>query len=747
MPMDPSLQTHSMYSFPNPVLRFAMLAAAVILLLPIPGFADEWKPRHDLVSHTGVLTLTELPPPSEVFFSGPASPSDQPAWLEGLKSWRNDRRTLLRYNPSQYDRPDLQWTQRIFSQVQVLIWDRSLYDPEKGDYTVDRFLAETESRIGPIDAVLVWHVYPNLGVDDRNQFDLLRDLPGGIPGLHRMIEQFHQRGVKVFFPILAWDSGTRSEGASPATAMSQLLKEIDADGINFDTLESVPPQFRQASDAIGHPLALEPQFQPRDESLAWTNLSWNDWVTWEGKPYPFVPMVNKNKWMEPRHTVNITDRFTRDKTDSLQHAFFNGQGYATLENLWGFWYGNTPHDAEAILRFTRIERAMADNLLSPDWEPHTPVLQPGVFASRFPASTGTLWTIVNRNEYDVSGSQLVVPHRPGMHYYDLWHGTELTPDLASEKATLSFDLEGLGYGAVLATKMLATGPLQDLMKFMADRSRRPLSSYSRDWKPVPQTIVEIPRTKPAPAAPSGMVRIPEGDFDFQVSGIEIEGGNDPGADVQYPWEDLPRRYHHHREHIPSFYMDRTPVTNAEFKNFLNATHYRPQDDHNFLRAWQNGTFPAGWENKPVTWVSIEDARAYATWAGKRLPHEWEWQYAAQSNDTRPYPWGNDWNPQALPPVDPGPAMRPLSNVTDFPKGASPFGVLDLIGNVSQWTDEYRDPHTRAAIIRGGAAYQPLGSIWYFPQTYRLDEHEKLLLMSPGRDRAGTIGFRCVVDAP
>ena len=723
-------------------MLFAMLLSGTL------SFGGEWKPRHDLVSHTGVLTLTEPPPPGEVFFSGPASPADQPAWLEGLKAWRNARKTLLRYDPSQYERPELEWTQRIFSQVQLLIWDRSFYDPDKSEYTVDRFLSETEARIGPIDAVLIWHVYPNLGVDDRNQFDLLRDLPGGIPGLRRMVERFHQRGVKVFFPILAWDGGTRDEGAAPSSTISQLLKEIGADGINFDTLESVPAQFRQASDAIGHPLALEPQFQPRDESLAWTNLSWNDWVTWEGKPYPFIPMVNKNKWMEPRHIVNLTDRFTRDKTDSLQHAFFNGQGYAALEDLWGFWYGNTPHDAEVILRFTRIERAMADYLRSPDWEPHAPILQSGVFASRFPASGGTLWTIVNRNEYDVTGPQLSVPHRPGTQYYDLWHGVELTPALANQKATLTFDLEDLGYGAVLATDTTPlAGTLKDLMKFMAGRSRRSLASYSHEWKAALQAIVEIAPTKPAQAAPSGMVRIPEGDFDFKVSGIEIEGGNDPGVDVQYPWEDLPRRYHHHRIHMHGFYMDRTPVTNSEFKKFLDTTHYRPQDDHNYLRAWKDGNFPAGWDNKPVAWVSIEDARAFAAWSGKRLPHEWEWQYAAQSNDNRPYPWGNDWNPQALPAVDSGPNMRALAGVTEFPKGASPFGVLDLIGNVSQWTDEYRDEHTRAAIIRGGAAYQPRGSIWYFPQTYRLDEHEKYLLMSPGRDRAGTIGFRCVVDAP
>ena len=68
---------------------------------------DEWKPRHDLIFHTGTINLTP-PPPSEVFFPGPASPSDAPGWLEGLKAWRNDRITRLGYNSSQYDRSDLQ---------------------------------------------------------------------------------------------------------------------------------------------------------------------------------------------------------------------------------------------------------------------------------------------------------------------------------------------------------------------------------------------------------------------------------------------------------------------------------------------------------------------------------------------------------------------------------------------------------------------------------------------------------------
>jgi iron(II)-dependent oxidoreductase len=153
------------------------------------------------------------------------------------------------------------------------------------------------------------------------------------------------------------------------------------------------------------------------------------------------------------------------------------------------------------------------------------------------------------------------------------------------------------------------------------------------------------------------------------------------------------------------------VTNAAFKTFLDTTRYHPQDDLNFLRDWQNGTYPEGWEDKPVTWVSLADARAYASWAGKRLPHEWEWQYAAQGTDRPLYPWGNEGNAFAVPLPDKGRTMRGPDGVSAHPNGANPFGEMDLVGNVWQWTDEYLDEHTRAAIVRGGSYYQPQGSVW------------------------------------
>src|SRR5438132_10512228 len=157
-----------------------------------------------------------------------------------------------------------------------------------------------------------------------------------------------------------------------------------------------------------------------------------------------------------------------------------------------------------------------------------------------------------------------------MHYYDLWHGMELKPAVHGSEATISFNIEGLGFGAILAAESPLSDAPKNLLAYMAERSKRPLSSYSRDWKFLPQATVEIPPTKLAQTPPPGMVRIPEGEYDFQVRGIEIEGGNDPGVDVQYPWEDAPRRLHRQRGHIASFLIECAPVATARCNNLLDG---------------------------------------------------------------------------------------------------------------------------------------------------------------------------------
>lgn len=122
--------------------------------------------------------------------------------------------------------------------------------------------------------------------------------------------------------------------------------------------------------------------------VAWNNLSWGYWQ------YQIIPVVSKYKWIEPRHMVYVCERDVQDRTDGLQSAFFNGVGYESWENVWGFWNEPTPRDAEAIRRIAMIERALPELLISAEWQPHFPTVQAaaGIYASRFPEGlkgTGT----------------------------------------------------------------------------------------------------------------------------------------------------------------------------------------------------------------------------------------------------------------------------------------------------------------------------------------------------------------------
>jgi gamma-glutamyl hercynylcysteine S-oxide synthase len=382
-------------------LRLAPSCFAI--LLPCAGllFAQDTHYRPD---------RQQIPSPSCLVLRGaweggskPCTADDHNAWLTDIRHWRDERLLRVGYDGSRYDLPALRWTQSSFIQPQMMVQDRYFYDPVASRYTVDRYLDDLEKRYGGIDAVLIWPTYPNMGIDNRNQHDLIRSMPGGVAGVRQMIVEFHRRGVRVLFPMMMWDQGTRDPGMPWPQAIAQLMGEIDADGINGDTQDGVPLAFSLAADKIGHSLAFEPEGGPSDEALAWNVMTWGQYQ------YPFVPMVDKYKWLGTRHMVNISDRWKRDKTDNLQLALFNGAGWESWENIWGIWNGITPRDAEATRRVATLERALAPFLTSPDWEPQSPMLRYGVYASRWPRGSDSVWTIVNRNEYDVTETQMLVP--------------------------------------------------------------------------------------------------------------------------------------------------------------------------------------------------------------------------------------------------------------------------------------------------------------------------------------------------
>ncbi|MDR0480530.1 MAG: formylglycine-generating enzyme family protein [Gallionellaceae bacterium] len=157
-----------------------------------------------------------------------------------------------------------------------------------------------------------------------------------------------------------------------------------------------------------------------------------------------------------------------------------------------------------------------------------------------------------------------------------------------------------------------------------------------------------------------MVLIPAGSFEM---GTSLERADD---------QDKPQ----HTITLPDYKIDKYPVTNAQYARFVVATGHRPPS------SWKNGRIPQGEQMRPVTMVSWFDAEAYAKWAGKRLPTEAEWEKAARGTDGRRWPWGNKMDPALLNTYY---NKGSTTNVDTYPQGASPYGAIDMAGDVDEWT--------------------------------------------------------------
>ncbi len=198
--------------------------------------ADPWSPRpvDRPTTIDGDLDAAKI-------IAAPDDPDEWPAWRASLTEWRRQARARLGYTGQLYDRPEFAWTQGCFSVALVWLWDELLYDFEAERFTPERLLAEGAREFGGFDAVVLWHAYPVIGIDDRNQFDWYRD----VPGLAALVADLQARGVRVFVDYNPWDTGTRREPVDDAHAVAEIVRLLDADGVFLDTMKEAPETLRR----------------------------------------------------------------------------------------------------------------------------------------------------------------------------------------------------------------------------------------------------------------------------------------------------------------------------------------------------------------------------------------------------------------------------------------------------------------------------------------------------------------------
>jgi len=645
-----------------------------------------------------------------------------------------------------YDRPDLRWAARIFTCHFTFLYDLSIYDHREGRYTLSKFLEEGEREFGGYDALVLWHAYPRIGVDERNQFDFYRDMPGGLEGLRDLSGQLHRRGIRVFINYNPWDRGTRREGVSDEEAIASIVKAIQADGVFLDTMSAGRLELREAVDRARPGVVFEPEGRPPVEQLEFCSASWAQWFQELERPG-----LLRLKWIEPRHLQHQIKRWEGSHGGELESALFNGSGMLVWENIFGTWNPWPARDRSALRHTVPVLRRFADNFISDAWDPLVETLVPGVYANRWPGKDGTVWTILNFTGKSIHQPVLRVASPAGARFYDLWNLTRLDPVLEGGQAEIRLSPGGrIGCVARLADDRLE-GWISRQRELRGKRAAS-LPDSARAGK----SIVDPEPVQPTPGAPrskppAGMVLVPAGTVTMNLRHMRRECGcyPDPGT-PRREWRKFLWGNPHGEtlEHhigplsLPPYFIDACEVTNAEYARFLKESGYRPVEQRNFLKHWKNGSPPENLLDHPVVYVSLEDARAYARWAGKRLPTEPEWHRAAQGDDGRTWPWGNEFDPERV--NGNGKGTTP---VKAYPGGRSPFGCQDMSGNVWEWTESERsDGHTRFSIIRGGSYFRAEGSIWYVPGGPRpITSHAKFIHLYPGLDRCSTIGFRCVKD--
>jgi len=665
-----------------------------------------------------------------------------PAWRQQLNQWRAQTRKELKYDDSFYQREEFSWGTSNFVCCFAMMCDLTFCDPQTGSYQVDALLDYGMKEFGGYDSIVLWHAYPRIGFDQRNQFDFYRDLPGGLEGVRDLSRQLHEKDVKVFIDYNPWDTGTRREDQSDLDALVELVRTIEADGIFLDTMNQGAEEFRAKLDQARPGVVLESELALPLAGVQDHHMSWAQWFR-DSR----APGVLRNKWYERRHMQHQIKRWDDDHTSELHAAWMNGSGMMVWENVFGTLKLWSPRDRSVLRAMVPIQRRHHRLFSGEGWTPLVPVEPSGVYASLWSGRGLRLWTLVNRTDEPVEGRlKSVQPANAAERYFDLIAGHELAPAESEGKPSVAVPLRPRGVGAVLAGVDAALG--QDFPALLAAQKKR---NTQADFSPRPP--VRQPKLKPVtPTKKYGTDKTPPGmaviDVDLELEIRSTIRSRECGFYVKpYGYDaigKLNRRVEQKRTvRLRPYAIDLTPVTNAQFAAFIESTGYRPKHPENLLKYWREGKPPQGFEDHPVVYVDLDDARNYARWAGKRLPTEEEWQYAAAGPESLAYPWGSDMKPGCCNAGKTG-GTTPAKA---FPDGRSPFGCYDMCGNTWEWTESERsDGRTRFCILKGGSWYQATGSHWYADGGPQPTHHAaKFLLTWPGLDRCSTIGFRCVVD--
>ncbi|OHB57519.1 MAG: hypothetical protein A2Y12_16045 [Planctomycetes bacterium GWF2_42_9] len=666
-------------------------------------------------------------------------------WSQQALNYRNQ---IIKENKIEHPKNELEWMSSNFTCRMCMMFDSEFIRQGTDEYLIDSLLAEGEKEFGGYDSIVLWHAYPRLGIDERNQFDMYCQMPGGLEGLRKVVEKCHKKNVAVFINYNPWDIGTRRENKNDYQALAGIVYEIKADGVFLDTLSAADKDLRNELDKVWPGIALVSEGHLDFPQLNFCSGSWAQWLD-----EPQEPGILKLKCVQPTHIQYQIRRWDIDRSDEIATAFFNASGMLIWENVFGTYNPWNITDrqswkkANQILHYFNFE-------FTQHFDPYYPSAQKDLYITHWSTEGRDIFILRNEGKIIKDQHLFDIEHRPDLLYFNAWTGEEFKPRNSVSTTEIYGSVDKICCIAIIHKSRL-DDELYDFLKSMKFAETK-VDTRNFCKSTVYADKVKTTKRLDIKDKPEGMVFVPGANFTMKIEHIRGECGCYPDNDKSFEGFNFglpfgavyPDIIHKNIKHkigpmkIKQFFIDETEVTNAQYKKFIDSTGYKPKYLENFLLHWPNGKMPDEIADYPVIFINIDDARAYAQWAGKRLATEEEWQLAAQGLDGRKWPWGNEF--------DYGKCNTTgrLMPAKSYPNGKSIYGCYNMSGNVWEWTESCRDDgHTRFTMIRGGSYFDAKGSIWYVkggPQP--CNSHAKFIRIWPALDRCSTVGFRCVVDA-
>ena len=356
-------------------------------------------------------------------------------WLAPYKgSWQNGLLKVFRdkklydvsyFNDSLYKRKDLAWVRNTYLMHLMMSWDKFFYNAPQKKYALPSFVDRGNKLYGGDDIITIWPSWPTLGLDQRNQFDLYKDLPGGLNVIKKISNDLIAENKHLFVSYNPWDIDTHEQ--NHYTGLSWLINNTNADGVVLDTQGSSSDTLQHSADTVRKGVIMY------SEGMAVAKDMQGIIAGRVHNALYYPPMLNLNKFIQPGFSIyRVAELYKEPIQREFATSFFNG--YGTEINIMAAGQPEWVEKQYAFLgKTTQLLRQLSDNFNSKNATPLIPTTADSIWVNQWTTAQKIVYTIYSTIAQGFKNDLFEVSQKYNWHFVDVYHHKLLKPSFKNGK--------------------------------------------------------------------------------------------------------------------------------------------------------------------------------------------------------------------------------------------------------------------------------------------------------------------------